>query len=396
MRKIALILAWATMAMAQNINGIIAVVNNEMITNLEFQKALARATETAPPQMASHPEFKSHVLDQLITESLEVQTAKLYGIDISEAMVADTLERTATDNGMSLDDFLLSLAKDGVSRKDFERHIYNQLMISSLHQQQITPKVNVSEFEVNQRLASQSNPLAQFYTYNLEHFMVQKGSDTNTDSLNARIKAYVANGGDFAGLKEQFANKPAVKIQSLGLLTPGEMPTIFAPLTKDFSAGKLLGPIENESGYHYLYVSDIKNEVPQEILERFRTASYKKVMVGDYSHAQDLYERLKNGASVSELNVHFTSHTDTPMDSIPPRVRQKFDKPGAIEPISYGGQWVVIVLDKITEPKDMKQVAFTLTSESLREEKYRKAVQDWHLTLLDEAHIETYIDAQAS
>ena len=135
------------------VSRIAAVVNGDMITVRELDKALqseliAQKLDPAKnPQMAA--EVRKAVLDKMINDKILLQEAEKEKIDVSDADVDSALDRIIKDSQLSRDVFFKQLEKEGVTEKVFRDRLYVQLVSQRLMSRNVVSKVVVTEDEIN-------------------------------------------------------------------------------------------------------------------------------------------------------------------------------------------------------------------------------------------------------
>ena len=72
---------------------IVAVINQEVVTRTDVDRRIARIVQSAQGQnLPPMPELRKAVLDLLIDEKVQVNQAKVLGMDVSDAEVDGTIE----------------------------------------------------------------------------------------------------------------------------------------------------------------------------------------------------------------------------------------------------------------------------------------------------------------
>ena len=105
---------------------IVAVVNNDVITEFELQNRvrqvavnLRRQNIELPPM----PQLRAQVLDRLITEKAMQQRAREIGVRVDEQMVTASIEQIARNNKLTTDELRSRLRDEGVSWSAFRSQI---------------------------------------------------------------------------------------------------------------------------------------------------------------------------------------------------------------------------------------------------------------------------------
>src|SRR5581483_5996409 len=115
-----LLLAASLGAAAQGVklvDRIVAIVNKEVITYSELNKAVASAERELRRQGAQPPAneiLERQMLERLILDKAQLQMAKETGIRVDDLQVDRTVERVAEQNKMTLSQFRTALQGDGV------------------------------------------------------------------------------------------------------------------------------------------------------------------------------------------------------------------------------------------------------------------------------------------
>lgn len=135
------------------VSRIAAVVNGDMITVRELDKALRtelagqKVDPAKNPQMAA--EVRKAVLNRMINDKILIQEAAKEKIEVSDADVDAAMDRIVKDSQLSRDVFFKQMAKEGMSEKDFRDRLYVQLVSQRLMSRNVVNKVVVTEDEIN-------------------------------------------------------------------------------------------------------------------------------------------------------------------------------------------------------------------------------------------------------
>ncbi len=132
---------------------IVAVVNGDMITARELDKALQielagqKLDPSKNPQLTG--EVRKAVLDRMINDKIILQEADKEKIPVSDEEVDAALDQIVKDSRLERDVFLRQMAKEGLSEKDFRDRLYVQLVSQRLMARNVVSKVVVTEDEIN-------------------------------------------------------------------------------------------------------------------------------------------------------------------------------------------------------------------------------------------------------
>ncbi|MEL6725056.1 MAG: SurA N-terminal domain-containing protein [Pseudomonadota bacterium] len=108
---------------AQQIEGIVAVVNDDPISFTDVRQRaqlllLSLGGQQPTPEQVQ--QITTQALEQLIDEKLQLQEAAEYEVEISDAEIANSIDRLAQQSGITRDGLLQSLIQSGVNPASLE------------------------------------------------------------------------------------------------------------------------------------------------------------------------------------------------------------------------------------------------------------------------------------
>ena len=123
----------ATLARAEVVERILAVVNDDVITKSEVDR-MAKAMKSQPGmQMLSGKELEKKLLDAMITQKLAITEAKRRGITVSDKEVQSAFDDFKKRNNMKDDATLAkALAREGMTIKGLRKQIHDQMLTERL------------------------------------------------------------------------------------------------------------------------------------------------------------------------------------------------------------------------------------------------------------------------
>lgn len=254
----------------QLIDKIEAVVNQEVILSSDItrmQKNISSRYEKNGQALPGESQLKKQILDKLISDRLQLQTAERIGMRISNAQLDQTLQQIAKDDNVTLAQLKEKVTTRGDSYLAYVDMIRNELTINEVRQMQVRRRINISEQEVEQmvkRLNEQGKKNTQFH---FAHIMLKISKDAaateqqivsdKADMLAAKIN----QGADIHTLAMEFSQGPkALEGGDWGWRTINEIPTLFANAFNDKKTkkGDLIGPFRTNIGFHLIKVVDKK------------------------------------------------------------------------------------------------------------------------------------------
>ena len=241
---------------------IAVVVDEDVIMQSEIEERMrtikaqiAASSSKAPPEDV----LREQVIERLIVESLQLQMADRGGIRVSDDELNQAMAGIAAQNNMSLEQFRIALANDGVSWAQMREQVRREFAISRVQQGVMRRRIQVSEQEVQNFLASDIGQELTSDEYQLGHILLAlPASPTADDIRKLRGKAQLLleslqNGADFQSMAiEHSDGQNALAGGDMGWRKPAQLPSIFSDLVVDMNVGELQGPIKSGRGFHLI------------------------------------------------------------------------------------------------------------------------------------------------
>lgn len=132
---------------------IIAIVNQDAITQSEFNKAYSAAqaqqSQGQIPKMGKE-DLKKMVLDHLIDRQLQLQLIKQAKFQVSPAAINEAIQHVASSNHVSVETLFSELNKMGISKTQYQNQLREEIALHQLQQQQIISRLTLSSTETEQ------------------------------------------------------------------------------------------------------------------------------------------------------------------------------------------------------------------------------------------------------
>lgn len=279
-------------ARAALVDGIAAVVNGEVVTLLELERAgrlaLDQRLNSAP--VAEQPRLRREVLtavlDQLILTRLQSQRARQLGIEVSAGEIDTAVSNIREENRMS-DELLGRLLQErGMSREEYRRDIEDQIRLSKLVQREVRAKITATDEEIAAWFAEHRMDWYRPEKIRIRHLLVSLPSEPSADEVeSARAKAgalfeQARGGADFAALvRAQTVGAPADLDPVSGEIARGELFPALEAVAFDQPAGGVAGPVQSPAGFHIVQIvekipafepklEDLRGSIEQKIVDR--------------------------------------------------------------------------------------------------------------------------------
>ena len=271
-------------------NRIVAVVNDEVITQSQLNRALApvylQMQATLGPEELSEQmrDIRQKVLEQLIEERLMLQEARTprqvevakgkigvpHPVEVAEheidEMVAETRAKFSSEQ-----EFTDALATQGLTVEDLRGRFKDQITIQKLISREIRSRVAVSPAEVT-----------QYYEQHLEEFVTQPAVQVATilvrpkDSLDiARCHSLAEDlyrqllgGADFYELARRYSDGFNAQMGGrMGILEKGKSRKEIDEVLFKLKTGEISPVVKTAAGFHLFLVESVRSPRQAELAE---------------------------------------------------------------------------------------------------------------------------------
>ncbi len=413
-----LFLAWqgAALAAPAEIDRIVAVVNNAVITQFELAGRVDQAMRQMQGQKAPPPPrrlLEKQLLERMITETVLMQVAEDTNIRFEGLALDRAIARIAQNNNMSPEAFRKALEADGIDFKAFREQIRSEMTITRLKEREVDNKLVITDAEIENFLANPSLNAAQQDEYKLAHILVlapEGASPERLAELKAKAERALAElqaGADFVQVSAAYSDtQNALQGGVLGWRSDAQLPSLYSVALAGMKTGDVSPVIRSGNGFHILKLLDKRGKNVQTVVRQSR-ARHILVKTNEVVADADarnrlllLKERIENGADFAGLAK---LHSDdlsaakggelgwlNPGDIVPEFERTMDGlKPGEVSaPVQSPFGWHLIqVLER--RDQDVTQERKRLDARrALRERKSEESFEDWVRQQRDRAYVE--------
>lgn len=148
---------FTTMLCAETLNRVVAIVNDDVITQSELRAEMNAITMQlrASGRPVPHDEaFKTNTLNHLIDKTLQLQIAKQLNITISDKELNTIIGRIASQNNMTTSQLLERIQQEGMNAKAYKENLREQLLLQKVQQQEVASKITITPQEVDRMMNS--------------------------------------------------------------------------------------------------------------------------------------------------------------------------------------------------------------------------------------------------
>ena len=398
---------------------VVAVVDQSIVTQTQLNKRIQDITirmRSANINMPPMDVLKSQVLDQLITETLQLNMADRYGVDVEDAEVLQSIQRILQSKQWSEDQLLASIEAEGITVNEFKENIRRDLRMQHVSQGVVSQRIKISDQEIDSFLKSAD---AQFWVspnYRLGHILISVPSSSSLSEINAAeekaqgLYKTLQEGAQFEEVAIAHSNGPAaLKGGDLGWRKSTELPTLFAELVKNLEVGQVSKPTRSQAGFHIIKLNEKQGQSKQIVNQtKARHILLKTSAILNNEQAQEklvgIRQELLDGADFVEMAKEHSEDIASKLSggdlgwaspgTFVPQFEETMDKMDINEisqPFQSQFGWHILqVLDRREE--DMTDEAIRYRAQNiLTQRRFADEVQLWLQELRDEAFIEIKI-----
>jgi len=402
------------------IDRVIAVVNDEAITQYELEEARRIVLQQLKQQNVQQPArdvLDKQVLERLITERALLQYAKESGIKVDDTQVERTIQRIAEDNKLTMDTLRQALARDGVPYAKYRDDVRNEIILQRLREREVDNRVMVSDSEVENYLAMVKAQAGGESEYRLAHILVVIPEQASAEQIEAKRRRAeealkkIRDGTDFGQVAAGYSDaSDALSGGNLGWRTAARLPTVFSETVRGMKPGEVSPVLRSAAGFHVVKLIERRSNNEPALVDQTQVR-HILVRVNEITSEADakakidrLKDRLDTGAKfedMAKLNSEDASSAKggdlgwlSPGDTVPAfeDAVNKLAINQVSSPVRTSFGWHLIqVLGRrkqdISADRERNQAQL-----AIRQRKSEEAFQDWVRQTRDRAYVEMRID----
>ncbi len=301
------------------LDGVAAIVNDGVVLKSQLRAQMVmiidRASSTNPPMQLPPPNIlREQLLESLILTEVQLQRAERIGLQVSDQMVNQAVERLAQQNGVAFEDMPALLARDGIDYSAWRRDLREQITLEQLRQIDVGRNIQVSPREIEQCIEDLEGNVVVNSDFNLSHILVSlPESATATQVEEAKAKAadvyqQLADGADFSEMALRYSDaQTALEGGALGWMKGSQLPTIYTDVVAGMEVGDIAEPFRSAASFHIVKLNekrgaDQRSEIDQVKVRHILVTPNE--IIDDETAKQrldDAIERIGNGEDFGEI-----------------------------------------------------------------------------------------------
>jgi parvulin-like peptidyl-prolyl isomerase len=287
-RVFALLLAaaflWAGAARADVVDGVAAIVGDEVILLSEVREAWqgyvdrvrARGETVSQDDLL---ELRNTALKNLIDEKLVLQVAKKQNLSASDEEIDESIAGIARDEGISVDAIYAAAAEQGLDRKAYREQLGHQITRMKIVQGAVQGKVRVTDADVKKLYDERYGKAKPGVRIRVLHILIPVPADTpeakrkEARAMTEQLREKAVQGGDFGGLARKYSGAPTASQGGLTVFREADAPADIKRAIEGLKPGEISPVVENSYGENLFQLLDKFDpaEVPYEqVADRLR------------------------------------------------------------------------------------------------------------------------------
>ncbi len=404
------------MATYQELDGVVAVVNDdivlasELLSRLEsVRKQMDAAKVESPPEDI----LVSQLMERLVLESIQLQQASRRGVEIDDETLTNAVRGFAAQNQMDLDTFRRALEADGLSYREFREEIRREMIINRLQRNMVNRRITISEQEIDAVLNSPFYQQMLSDEFRVGHILLTIADDASeeakADAEQAAIEivAQLRAGADFAQTAmTRSSGARALEGGDLGWRRAAELPSLFAETVLELSPGEVAEPIRSGSGIHIIKLLEQRGagmQKEEQTLARHILVRPSEIRSEAKTEAliKDLYRQVKAGADFGELAKEHSEDPGSALNggdlgwSTGEQFVEKFreallntEKGQVSQPFRSSYGWHILEVQDRRVADLSEETRRNMVVQLLHKRRFNEELEEWLKEIRDEAYVE--------
>ena len=395
---------------------IAAIVDNDVIMQSQLEQRILEVRHTMAQRKAEIPPesvLKQQVLERLISESLQLQMAQRAGIHISDEELNQAFSNIAQRNGLNPEQFQAKLAKDGFNPLDAREQIRREMVINRVRQRRVAERIQVSDQEVRNFLASDLGKMELSEEYHLANIMIPipEGADASAIQSAGRVAEdtyrQLQKGANFAELAlSRSVSENALDGGDMGWRKAAQLPPPFDDLIRTLPMGGVTEPVRTPSGFVLVKVIEKRGggqQIRDEVHVRHILIKPSEIRSSEETRRliSRIHDRIKAGEDFAELAKNFSEDPGSALnggdlgwidpEGLVPEFRNVMAETASgvlSEPFrtTYGWHILQVLGRRATDSSEAMKHQQALNI--LRNRRFDEELQAWLRQIRDEAYVE--------
>lgn len=398
------------------LDSIVAVVNDDVVLMSEYEDRLAEWMTRLNESDRNNPllvsTLREQALEQLISESIQLQEAELRGIEVDDETLTAAVAEFAAQNNMTLEAFIAEVAAQGSSYRALRERIRRDMTIERVQRAVVRRRVFIAERDIEELLASPWVGEAISDEYRLGHILLEvtpEMTPAEIDEVREQADGLVAElreGADFAATAIEHSSAPTADAGGdLGWRKESRIPSRFVDVV-DLEIGAVAAPSQDSSGFHIVKMIDKRGASQQRVeqtLVRHILLSPSAIRSDEQTRVaiEEIRDRIVAGEDFAELAEEHSEDPGTRLaggdlgwtttEGLDPAFQRMMNLTGVDElsdafQSSFG--WHILEVRGRRLQDISEEARRNFATQRLFEQRFDERLDEWLTEIRDEAFIE--------
>jgi len=393
---------------------IVAVVNQELVTNAEVQQRVAAARAEAAragARLPSDDQLRRQVLESMIDERAQLTHARDSGLHVEDPELDRAVANVAQQNRLTLPQLRERLQREGIDFQRFRSNIRDQILLERVREREVQSRIKISDGEIDTLLAGRASGVAP-PDYNVAQLLVSvpesagEAEVAERRAIAEKALARAKSGDDFAKLVGELSDGAKDNGGALGLRSADRLPDLFVVAVTPLRAGDVAPQlVKSGAGFHVLKLLERRDgglmvtqtharhillrtseQLPQPAAIARLAEMKQQIVNGQASFTQLARDNSEDGSAAQGGDLGWTA----PGSFVPEFEEAMTALPvgGISDPVTTRfGLHLIQVVDRRQTTVDIRQLREQARN-ILREQKFEAAFAEWMRDLRGRAYIE--------
>ncbi|WP_297364651.1 peptidylprolyl isomerase [Thauera sp.] len=409
---------------AVEVDRIVAVVNNEVVTALQLRARIDQTKRQLGRQGVQLPPddvLERQLLERLIVERAQLQLAHESSLRVDDATLERAIERIAGNNKLSVEQLRATLDKDGIAWSRFRDEIRTEILLTRLREREVDSRIVVTDAEIDNFIANNPDAFSG-QEFALAHILLRTPESATPQQVEAvarraeQVMARLRSGEDFARVAAEVSDAPdGLQGGNLGWRPLDRLPALFADVARRMQPGETSQVLRSAAGLHIVRLLDRRGGGADAAVQKLEQTRARHILIKTSEVLSDAdaearllvtRERVVNGADFGELAKASSADLSAakggdlgwlnPGDTVPEFERaMNALQPGEVSlPVRspFGWHLIQVVERRVQDVTDERKRA--AARQALRERKADQAYEDWVRQLRDSTYVDYRLERE--
>ena len=409
---------------AVEVDRIVAVVNNEVVTALQLRARIDQTKRQLGRQGVQLPPddvLERQLLERLIVERAQLQLAHESSLRVDDATLERAIERIAGNNKLSVEQLRATLDKDGIAWSRFRDEIRTEILLTRLREREVDSRIVVTDAEIDNFIANNPDAFSG-QEFALAHILLRTPESATPQQVEAvarraeQVMARLRSGEDFARVAAEVSDAPdGLQGGNLGWRPLDRLPALFADVARRMQPGETSQVLRSAAGLHIVRLLDRRGGGADAAVQKLEQTRARHILIKTSEVLSDAdaearllvtRERVVNGADFGELAKASSADLSAakggdlgwlnPGDTVPEFERaMNALQPGEVSlPVRspFGWHLIQVVERRVQDVTDERKR--NAARAALRDRKADEAYEDWLRQLRDSTYVDLRLERE--